>query len=149
MIRKFNEYILESKTSIDYLETLNSDKLGTLLISEMRKRSSNIEYIQNLLDVGCPVEYRDAAGWTALHQAAHDGKIEIMELLISKGAGVNALDNRGETALHRAAAAGKLPAIQVLLSNGANIDIEADFGYRAWDFATPKVMKSFPELEPK
>ncbi len=120
MIIKFNNYIVESGESIDELETLTPDQLGELLIIALRKDSTDVQYIKDLLAVGCPITPIDKDGWTALHYAALHGKMDIVEILISSGIDVNAKNNAGWGAIHLAANYGHLRIIKFLLSNGAD-----------------------------
>ena len=86
------------KLTIDELEILTPDELGWILITEVVKAPPNYQYIQDILDVGGPIDFRTKSGWTALHHAAWWGKIGAVKFLISKGAEVNARTNDGRTA---------------------------------------------------
>ena len=48
---------------------------------------------------GVDVNAKSDEGWTALHEAAFEGRKEIVELLISNGADVNAKGESGRTPL--------------------------------------------------
>jgi ankyrin repeat protein len=63
-------------------------------------------------------------GWTALHLAAHFGRIEAIDALLDGGAAVGARSanaNRN-TPLHAAAAGGQAGAVRHLLRKGAPVD---------------------------
>ncbi len=127
MITKFNNYIVESKKSLDELEMLNPDELGKLLVAEVENNAPNVQYMQDLLDVGCPIDGRDAWSRTALHYAAIgnvnlDGKLEIVKFLVSKGADVNARDRNGCTPLHKTGR--NLETIKFLVSNGGDVNLQ-------------------------
>ncbi len=147
MITKFNNYIVESRKSIDELETLTPDQLGKLLRDVVGMDSSDIKYIQDILDVGCPIDARDTWDRTALHVAAWENDIEMVEFLISKGAEVNARNNFGWTALHYAAEWGHLEIVEFLISKGADIQAKDDDGWTAWDYALA-IRVEVPELNP-
>ncbi len=90
-----------SKPTTYDLEMLTPDELGILLIHEIWEISPDFQYIQDLLDVGCPLN-RPFIFWIPLHCAAHLNKIEMVKFLISKGADVNAKDKCGNTAFDHA-----------------------------------------------
>ncbi len=98
MITKFNNYINESRKSIDELEILTSDELGKLLIDEAYKSPPDIRHIQDLLTVGCPIDARDYWEQTSLHVVARYGHLDVVKFLLSKGADVHARDEDDKTA---------------------------------------------------
>ena len=57
----------------------------------------NIEAVKQHLAAGMDVNAKSDEGWTALHEAAFEGRKEIVELLISNGAHVNAKGESGRT----------------------------------------------------
>jgi tetratricopeptide (TPR) repeat protein len=93
------------------------------------------------------IEAKDDQGRTALHVAAHRGRIEEVKLLLDKGANIEARDNDGNTPLICAAEAGgiirfgkqgadieKYPAadvINLLLDRGAKIEAKSNWGQTA------------------
>ncbi len=87
-----------TRPTIDELEILNPFELGKLLHAEIEKDPPDIQYIQDLLHVGCPINARADDGWTALHCASDDGHFEVVKFLISRGADVNIRSDRGLTA---------------------------------------------------
>ncbi len=127
--------ILESRKSIEDLEMLNPDELGELLRYEVRSDPYDVQFIQDLLDVGCPIDARANNGRTALHWAAMYGG-EVIKLLLSKGADIHAKDDWGRTALHIAALYGELKIIEFLVSNGADINVRDNEGWTPLYLAT-------------
>lgn len=78
-----------------------------------------------------------ADGWTALHLAAHFGRIECVRVLIQRGADVSirSANPMGNLALH-AAAAGRVPALRpqvlsLLIDAGTPVDATQRGGYTA------------------
>ncbi len=138
-----------TRLTIDELEILTPDQLRKILFYEISKYSPDVMYIQDLLDVGCPIDIRDEDDQTALYWAVGNSQLEVVEFLISAGAEVNARDKDGWTALHLAAILGKHIMVKLLLSKGADTHIETNAGYRAWYFANDETWEVCPELEPK
>ena len=72
---------------------------------------------------------------TPLALAAGSAAPEILELLLDAGADVDALGPGNTTPLMRAAYYGNTLAVSLLLKHGADIQMEADSGYAAFDYA--------------
>ncbi len=87
-----------TRPTIDELEMLNPFELGDLLINEVIKPFSDVQFIQDLLDVGCPIDARGYGGWTPLHCAVYFDKLNLVKVLVAKGSDVNIEDVRGWTA---------------------------------------------------
>jgi NF-kappa-B inhibitor-like protein 2 len=71
-----------------------------------------------------PVNIRDHAGWTPLHEAANHGYKDIVDLLLSHGANIDdkgGIDCDGVTPLHDAASNGCMDVMELLLTRGADI----------------------------
>ena len=82
----------------------------------------NLDFLQQLLDVGLSPGAATAAGWTALHAAAMAGQLEAMQLLVQRGAPVTATTVHGCAPLHSASRTGQQPeAMQLLLDAGADV----------------------------
>ncbi len=128
MITHFNNYILESRKSIDELEMLNPEELRGLLHDAVSKKSTNVIFIQDLLTVGCPIDARDDNDWTALHIAVEGLNFDILEFLLLNRANINAANVIGITPLHLAVRTGNREMIEFLISNGANVNARDDHG---------------------
>lgn len=59
-------------------------------------------------------------GWTALHEAACNGRLEATRTLLHVGADVNRRTKEGDTALHKAARWGRIEIVKLLLLVGAD-----------------------------
>lgn len=137
------------KPTIDELEIMTPDELGWLLIHAIWESSKDFQFIQDIIDVGCPIN-RYFTFWTPLNLAIHLNKIELVKFLLSKGAEINYARNEyGTTALHVAAQWGRIELVKFLISKGADIHISNNAGNIAWNLASDKIRKSCPELEPK
>ena len=92
---------------------------------------------------------RSDDGWTALHLAAHFGRVEVVNLLLARGADVHARSENamGNCALH-AAAAGRAAALIValLLARGARADAVQNGGFTALHEAAFKNDLALAEL---
>jgi ankyrin repeat protein len=97
-------------------------------------REGRHEEAEALLPFASPCVYASAATpWTALHLAAHHGRLRVLRVFlrfICNAAGqqdprlnVDVRDYRGCTPLHRAARAGRVTAARMLLSAGARRDV--------------------------
>ncbi|KAI8794332.1 G patch domain and ankyrin repeat-containing protein 1 [Biomphalaria glabrata] len=83
-----------SKKQRQYFLLLKSAQLG------------NHEEVQQLLEQGLDVDYRDFYGWTALMSAAREGHTDVVDCLIHLGANVNIVNNDGQCAAWLAKNAG-------------------------------------------
>ncbi len=124
-----------ARLTIDDLEVLTPDQLGKLLLAEVSRNRKSLQYIQDILDVGCPINYGDHNGWTPLHFAAHYGNLRMAEFLISKGADIHARDEFGWTPLHWGTRAGHLEIVKFLVSVGSDVYTKVNTGRIASDIA--------------
>ncbi|HEX5273091.1 MAG TPA: ankyrin repeat domain-containing protein [Gemmataceae bacterium] len=103
-----------------------------------------------LLDAGAPINGTDDRKYTALHDAAHWGRVDILKLLIERKADVNAATDSGYTPLHLAALSEQLrtPAIaRMLLDAGAEVNAKDGEGRTPLSHAKePRRMASNPGL---
>jgi ankyrin repeat protein len=79
------------------------------------------EIVKFLLEQGIPVDVRDDAGRTALHQAIY-GQLNVVKLLLEGGADPDAKENSGYTPLHYASARGFVDVMKVLVDGGSNVN---------------------------
>lgn len=63
---------------------------------------------------------QNITGWTALHEAACNGRLNVAETLLHLGADVHSRTNDGDTALHKAARWGRVDTVKLLLLVGAD-----------------------------
>ena len=88
---------------------------------------------QNIVDLlieeGCPLEYPDAEGNTALHHACRGGNLAVAKSLLTGGALVNALGPQGETPLHLAIQVPHQNVVMLLIQNKASVNAR-DAAYR-------------------
>lgn len=124
-----------SRFSIDDLEVLTPDQLGELLILEVQTKYPNIYYIQDLIDVGCTINFRDHIGRTAFYCSAIDGKFSVMKSLISNGADIHVRDNGNRTAWEWLARLGSLEVIEFLVSIGVDVNYSGFNEFRALHWA--------------
>jgi hypothetical protein len=69
----------------------------------------------------------EAAGYTALHAAAHQGDVAKIQRLVASGAALNATDGYGRTPLHVATFARQREAVRALVKAGADLNkLESD-----------------------
>ncbi len=106
-----------NKLTIDELEILTPDELGWLLLAEVKNDSRDVQFIQDLLDVGCPIDFPDSSGWTALHLAARYGNHEVVKLLISNGVDIHVRNINGWNLLHIVSGCGILLLTETFVTN--------------------------------
>jgi ankyrin repeat protein len=75
------------------------------------------------------VDVADAAGVTALHEAAFIGDVHVAATLISAGASVNVADRSGQSPLHYAAQSTVSACVRLLLTEGALPDLQDSDGW--------------------
>ncbi len=81
--------------------------------------SGQVEVARMLVAKGADVNFKQAEGFTALHEAAQLGSEELVELLVGAGAEVNAKGGDGRTPLDLAIKAKKLAVADLLRRHGA------------------------------
>ena len=95
----------------------------------------NAGRVRALLDAdGTAVHERSDDGWTALHLAAHFGRLDVVTLLLARGADplARSHNDMGNQAIH-AAAAGRAaaPVVALLLARGARVNATQNGGFTA------------------
>ena len=74
--------------------------------------------IQQCMDHGAQLSFRDDNSWTPVHRAAYKGKLNALKCLVEDyGADVNVLDNQGDSPLLLSLAEGHLNIVQFLIGN--------------------------------
>lgn len=91
--------------------------------------------LQQQLQSGADVNFRDESGSTLLMHAAYSGNLGMVQALIAAGADVNVCDERGWSALTKAvhnaeADCGYPDVVQALIDAGANIEAPIGYGVR-------------------
>ncbi len=77
--------------------------------------------VQLLLKHKARIDARDAAGRSALHEAAQAGHVDVLTTLLSAHADVQARDAEGRTPLLDAACGAHLPVVEALIAAGADV----------------------------
>ncbi|GEM_PF-575155 len=108
----------------DYTATLNQN-----LLAEAEK--GNTITVQDLLEAGADLKWRNHVGRTALIAAAHNAHLDTVRFLLSRGASVNAGDQNGKTALMYAVTRGHTTTIKALLEAGADVNVQDSNGATA------------------
>lgn len=91
--------------------------------------AGNLTLVRRLIDQGHPVNVRDNAGWSPLHEAANHGFKDVVEVLLDNGASINdkgGTNCDGVTPLHDACGNGVLEVVEMLLDRGANATLKTD-----------------------
>ncbi|KAK6157519.1 hypothetical protein DH2020_011767 [Rehmannia glutinosa] len=100
-----------------------TDSLDAAMDSGVRlmylANEGDLEGIQELLDSGTTVNFRDIDGRTALHVAACQGLTDVVELLLLRGAEVDVEDRWGSTPLADAIYYKNNDVIKILEAHGA------------------------------
>jgi len=91
--------------------------------------ANDVAGVQSLLDLGVPIECRNAQSNTGLILAAMNGFCEIVKCFMRAGAAgqVNLSNDDGFTALQYAAKSGNQEIVRCLLSNRADVDAKNKF----------------------
>ncbi|XP_067825203.1 tonsoku-like protein isoform X2 [Heptranchias perlo] len=86
---------------------------------------------------GHPLNVRDNAGWTPLHEACNHGHLEVVRLLLDSGANVNNPDDAlccGISPLHDALSCGKLEVAKLLIRRRASLTVRDAEGHTLADY---------------
>jgi hypothetical protein len=90
---------------------------------------ADLPLVKLLLRGGTSVGTRDAAGNTALHEAALWGLASCAELLLETGLPAAAFNQKHETPLHLAARHGHLAMLAVLATGGVDLNLQDKSGF--------------------
>ncbi|RWA12000.1 hypothetical protein EKO27_g3114 [Xylaria grammica] len=104
----------------DNTPSVNSNKTGAasgfgsqLLYAAMDEDEGKL---QELIDAGEDINFRDHRTWTALHYACWRENVEIVSILLRSGADGSLTDSLGQRAIHLAAERGNEQLVQMLLT---------------------------------
>ena len=75
-----------------------------------------------LIEEGCPLEYTDTEGYTALRHTCRRGHLAVAKSLIASGALIDAIGPQGQTALHLAMQVPFQNAVMLLIQHKANVN---------------------------
>ncbi len=117
----------------------------TPLLWAARIGYGQLDIVKELLAAGADVNIASKNDVLPLMEAAGDGHLDIVQVLLANGAGatINQQSYRGgHTALMYAAMAGYLDVVEVLIEVGADVNIKADDGKTALDYAK----EQYPEI---
>ena len=120
-------------------EKVQTAQQGSLLLGASQQNDS--AKLQELIDAGVPVEFKNGMSQTALHIAVLWGNFEACEVLVRNGASLNAQNTMtGATPLHMAACsskslAGRLKCVRLVVGAGAELTVKDDGGHMAWQYA--------------
>ena len=122
-------------------DQFRSDKYGhTALMSASKWRYPSIvrmllQHASKLPDEGLRrllnQKSSDAAGLTALHNAAYNGHVEIINILLEYGADVDAVDRQQLNALHYVCRQGYLELAKILYKRSSNVNAVDEDGWTA------------------
>ncbi|MDQ2703054.1 MAG: ankyrin repeat domain-containing protein [Pseudomonadota bacterium] len=112
-----------------------SDEGTPALIAAASVEEDDAAGVQLLLKHKARVDARDAAGRSALHEAAFAGHVEIIQALLAAHAELDARDGEGRTPLIAAVAGGRLAAVEALAEAGADTAAVDNEGQGALDHA--------------
>ena len=74
-----------------------------------------------LIEEGCPLDYPDAEGYTALHHACQKGHLAVAKSLITNGALIDAPGPQGQTALYLAIQVPHQNVVMLLVQHKASV----------------------------
>jgi ankyrin repeat protein len=95
-------------------------KINKQLLDEVRKELLNIEKIEEYINYGAELNYKDNNGNSPIICASREGHVKVVELLLSKGANPNDKNNNGYSPIIAASQYGHVKVVELLLSKGAN-----------------------------
>ncbi|XP_034952602.1 serine/threonine-protein phosphatase 6 regulatory ankyrin repeat subunit B-like [Chelonus insularis] len=116
--RKIAQLFLDYNANVHYVSPE-----GNTALHKAVKRGFNVEFIENLLKLGLPVNVENDKMNTPLLvacKAEPDNQLEIVKLLLKYNANVNCSDSSSNTPLHIACQDQNLELIKILLESGAN-----------------------------
>jgi ankyrin repeat protein len=95
-------------------------KINKQLLDEVQKELPIISKIEEYINYGAELNYKDSNGDTPLIWASVRGHMNVIELLLSKGANLHDKDNDGNSPIIAASQYGHKEVVELLLSKGAD-----------------------------
>ena len=98
------------------------------------------QLVQELIDNGADVNWKNGKGLTPLHMAAYDQRSECFRILLNNGGDIHSRSNDGTYVFHRVARSEKLSNefMQILIDRGASIHALGACGWNAIHFAAAR-----------
>ena len=126
------------------LMIISPQKKAQMLIEEIQKEgAANLDFVNDLIQLGADLDWQDEEGSTALHICAGNNHLKIARMLIDAGADVNIQDEYGWTALHWCARFNSLRLARMLIEAGADVDIQTEKGWTALHWCG---LRNHPEI---
>ncbi|KAJ7299080.1 hypothetical protein O6H91_10G055500 [Diphasiastrum complanatum] len=120
------DLLLKAGAKVDHVTS--TTRLTPLLVAVL---AGNDKVVRLLLKHGSDVEYKNANGSSAMHQAATWSHIGVLRSLIKRGASLEIKDNEGRTPLHCAVTEGHVDCVRELLKAGADKNARSSDGRTA------------------
>ncbi len=95
---------------------------------EYSVKKNDLNNIDQLLNAGANIDYRNSCGRTPVIEAVTCGHIESTRLLIAKGANLELYSNEGDNAVLLAAQKSNVIIVRALLEAGANVNASNNHG---------------------
>ncbi|XP_039266092.2 protein phosphatase 1 regulatory subunit 16A-like [Styela clava] len=123
--------ICEDEETLDFVEKamasrgITQEQINTTRSSKERQI---INDVQNIVDQGKSLDYKDECGATLLHIAAANGYVDLTRYLVLHNCKVNAQDADGWTPLHAAACWNQLDVVELLGAQGGDPTVKNTLG---------------------
>ncbi|KAM0943134.1 putative ankyrin repeat-containing domain-containing protein [Dioscorea sansibarensis] len=98
--------------------------------------SSQIRFMDELLQCGIFIDLVDKDGYTALHKAVIGRKEAVITHLLRKGASPHVKDRDGATPLHSAVQVGAMKSVKLLIKYKADVNVADNEGWTPLHLAT-------------
>jgi len=113
-LQQFGEYKAVRELLMTHGARLNIYELSALGMSE--EVSAMLKESPSVLNL------KDERGWSALHEAASNGRDKVIKILLAQKADRDSADGNGDVPLHLASRNGHRIAVELLLDGGINPD---------------------------
>jgi len=98
-------------------------------------RLGRLDLVDELIELGAPLDAHNADGNTALWLACFSGNLALIRRLLAAGAAIDNQNENGATCLMYAASNGKVEIVKLLLAHGADAKLPNLDDFRAVDLA--------------